>query len=61
MVLDIICVTPIIPATAKLPVIAYAIKNVAVDPVIRQVTVFTTLLAAVSFKSHTLSDFGSTY
>jgi hypothetical protein len=34
---------PIMPATAKLPVIKYAIKNVADDPVIRHEIVFTTL------------------
>jgi hypothetical protein len=44
MVLEIICVMPIIPATAKLPVSRYAIKKVALDPVKRQLTVLTMLL-----------------
>jgi hypothetical protein len=44
MVLDTICVTPIIPAAARLPVIKYAIKNVAEEPVILQLMVLTKLL-----------------
>jgi hypothetical protein len=43
MVLVIICVTPITPAIAKLPINRYAIKNVADDPVTRQLTVLTML------------------
>jgi hypothetical protein len=41
---------PITPAIAKFPVIMYAIKNVAEDPVTRQVTVFIILLAEESLK-----------
>jgi 5'-3' exonuclease len=51
MLLDINCTTPITPAMAKLPVMMYAIKNVADDPVTRQVKVFTILLVVDSLKS----------
>jgi hypothetical protein len=53
-VLDIICVTPITPATAKFPVKMYAIKKVALEPVMRQLTVLTMLLRVVSIISHGL-------
>ena len=56
ILLDINCTTPITPAIAKLPVMMYAIKNVADEPVTRQVTVFTILLVADSFKTHTSTN-----
>jgi hypothetical protein len=43
MVLEIICVMPITPAMAKLPVSRNAIKNVADEPVSRQLIVLTML------------------
>jgi hypothetical protein len=43
MVFDIICVTPMTPAMAKLPVSRNAIKNVADEPVSRQLMVLTML------------------
>lgn len=48
MVLEISCVLPIMLAMAKLPVIRYAIKNVALDPVMRQLMVLTMLLRGAS-------------
>ena len=48
MVLDIICVIPITPAIAKLPVSRYAIKKVALDPVTLQLMVLTKLLRGAS-------------
>jgi hypothetical protein len=51
---------PITPAIAKLPVMMYAIKNVADDPVTRQVIVLIKLLLLVSLKTKTLSYFSST-
>jgi 5'-3' exonuclease len=58
MLLDINCTTPITPAMAKLPVMMYAIKNVADDPVTRHVTVFTILRALESLNAHLLTDLG---
>jgi hypothetical protein len=48
MVLVTICVTPITPATARLPVNRYAIANVAPEPVMRQLMVLTKLLRGAS-------------
>jgi hypothetical protein len=48
MVLVIICVMPITPAMAKLPINRYAIKNVALEPVTRQLMVLTKLLRGAS-------------
>jgi hypothetical protein len=57
MVLVIICVTPITPAIAKLPVNRYAIKNVAPEPVTRQLMVLTKLLRGESANKRLVIDY----